>query len=61
MPEKIRTLLQAKGISIYQLAKKLNLPLTTVYNWFRGKRKPNMIHADKLAKFFKVSIRFFLD
>ena len=60
MSEKLRLLLEKKGITVYQLAKKLNLPLQTVYSWFQGKRKPNIVHSNKLAKFFKVSIKYFL-
>lgn len=60
MAEKLRSLLENKGLNVYQLAKKLNLPLQTVYSWFQGKRKPNMTHCYKLAKFFKVSIKYFL-
>lgn len=60
MSEKLHSLLESKGISVYQLAKKLNIPLQTLYNWFRGRNKPKLFYAEKLAKFFKVSIRYFL-
>lgn len=60
MSEKLHSLLESKGISIYQLAKTINAPLTTVYQWFNGKSKPKLFYAEKLAKFFRVSIRYFL-
>lgn len=61
MQEKLLKLLEAKNLNIFQLANKLNIPVTTVYNWFNGRNKPKLFYAQKLAKFFRKSINYFLD
>lgn len=60
MFEEIKKIMDKKGITIPKLAKKLNIPLQTVYHWFYGHSKPSLKYVIKLSKYFKKPYEFFL-
>jgi len=57
--EKLKTLLQARGISMYQMAKDLDVHPNVVTNWFyrSGIPKKRLKHV---SNYFGVSVDYFL-
>ena len=58
---KIRQLRQKQDIKMYQLAKHLDVPTTTLGMWECGKRTPPLEMIDKIAAFFNCSVDYLLD
>ena len=54
-PERLKELRLEKGLSINQLAKKLNIGAITISRWENNLRVPNIINLCVLAEFFDVS------
>ncbi len=53
---KIKELRQKINLSQNEMAKKLGMPQTTLFNYEAGKNEPNIAVLIKLADFFNVSI-----
>ena len=49
-----------KNVSIKDLAKVVGVLPATISNWEKGKTKPNINHAIKLARFYGVSLSYLL-
>jgi DNA-binding XRE family transcriptional regulator len=58
---KIEDMMIEKRLTPAQLAKKVGLSTRTVYAWKNGEAKPTLASAYKLAKYFGVDPRVFLD
>lgn len=52
---RLKELREERGLTMTELAKKINVSPNTVSRWERGKRLPNLDAIIALAKFFKVS------
>lgn len=50
-----------KGLTVAGLAKEVGVAPRTVYAWKNGQAKPTLTSIYKLARFFKVDPRVFLD
>lgn len=59
--EKLDTLLKARGITAYRLAKDLEMTPTVFSDWKSGKSKPKANKLKKIADYFGVTIEYFLD
>ncbi len=54
-------LLNEKGVSTYQVAKKTKINQSTFSDWKRGRCQPKMDKLQKIADYFGVPITYFLD
>lgn len=59
--EKFNMLICKKNITIYKVAKDTGISTVTFTNWKNGKYKPKVDKLLILAKYFGVSIEYFLD
>lgn len=59
--EKLKLLIDAKGITQKQLACDLNIAPTTIGNYVRGIREPDFFMLKQLAAYFNVSCDYLLD
>ena len=59
-PERLKELRLEKGLSINQLAKKLNIGAITISRWENNLRVPNIINLCVLAEFFDVSADYLI-
>lgn len=55
MKKDLTQLREDAGLSRFQLARKLNNTPNSIYNWEKGKSKPNAEAIYNMAKIFKVS------
>ena len=60
MYEKFSTLLQQKNVTAYRVAKDTGIPANTFTDWKTGRSKPKVDKLAVLAKYFGVSIEYFL-
>lgn len=60
-PEKLLTLRQRSGFSQQRIADELGVSRVFIHKLETGKKHPNVEHALKLAKLFKVSLDQLLD
>ena len=60
MYEKFSTLLQQKNVTAYRVAKDTGIPANTFTDWKTGRSKPTVDKLAVLAKYFGVSIEYFL-
>lgn len=58
---KIADILKEKNISPYRLAKLMNIPPITVYNWVNGKSNPSQRHLVVLMKILGVTLEDILE
>lgn len=58
--QRLRELMEDKGITAYRLAKKLNVHQTTVKNWLEGNSRPRAGYMEELADYFEVSIDYLM-
>lgn len=54
--ENLKHILQARGMTVYRLAKELGVPKSTVYTWMGGTKNPSSEHILALSKFLGVSV-----
>lgn len=57
LPKLLRRLLNERGLSISELARRTNVPKTNLNSWLQGS-SPNVVQLDKVARFFGVSIEY---
>ena len=50
MKIKIKELAQKKELSLYRLAKELDIPQQTVYSWAKGRTQPSYENLDRLCE-----------
>ena len=60
MYEKFSTLLQQQNVTAYRVAKDTGIPANTFTDWKTGRSKPKVDKLAVLAKYFGVSIEYFL-
>jgi len=53
----LRKLRLEKGLEQRELAKKLRVNKNSVYEWEKDRKKPSRESTEKLAKFFRISIK----
>jgi transcriptional regulator with XRE-family HTH domain len=58
---RLHALLDARGISVYQMAKDSGLPMNALYRAWRGESIPDAVLLVSIAKFFGVTVEFMLD
>lgn len=61
MYEKLQRLLDARGITAYQLAKETGIASARFSEWKRGRCKPKADKLQKIAEYFGVTIEYFLE
>ena len=59
--EKFEQLITKKGITTYRVAKDTGIAPTVFSDWKTGKSKPKVDKLMILAKYFNVSIEYFLE
>lgn len=59
--EKLQRLLDARGITAYQLAKETGIASARFSEWKRGRCKPKADKLQKIAEYFGVTIEYFLE
>ena len=45
-----------KGMSLYKLAKVMDLPQQTIYSWAKGRTQPSYLNLDKLCNILECEI-----
>ena len=60
MYEKFSELLEKTNKSTYQVSKDTGIPQSVLSDWKRGRSKPKADKLEILAKYFGVSIEYFL-
>ena len=60
MYQKFESLVKARGITAYRVAKDLGLAPTVFSDWKSGKSKPKADKLKKIADYFGVAIEYFL-
>lgn len=58
--EKFAQLLVRDKVTAYQVAQLTKIPASTFSDWKTGKSKPKIDKIQRIAKYFKVSIEYFL-
>lgn len=58
--ERIRTLLQERGLSQYAFIKETKISWGVFYNWLAGKSKPSVDNLVKVANYFDCSVDYLL-
>ena len=61
MKEKLKALLEEKGISQYKLSKDTGIAQSCISDWCTGRSKPKMDKLLLLAKYFNIDISYFLE
>lgn len=61
MYEKFVALLQQKNVTAYRVSKDTGIPANTFTDWKNGRSKPKVDKLAALAKYFGVSIEYFLE
>lgn len=61
MYEKLKVLLEERGISAYQLCKEIGEPSGMITNWKAGRYTPKQDKIQKIADFFGVPLAYFYD
>jgi len=61
MYKKIEKLMKERGITAYRLSKDTGIAYSSLSDWKRGKSNPKIDKLVILAKYFGVSIEYFLD
>lgn len=59
LQERLKELRMGRGLTQQQLSEMMNVTRTTVSNWERGTRIPDLESLENLAKFYKVSLDTF--
>ena len=53
--ERLKDLMQDKGLTATTLSKSINIPRTTISGWLNSKRSPKIDGIDAVADYFKVT------
>lgn len=61
MYQKFKNLLDARGVTSYKVAKDLGFNPTLFSDWKSGKSSPKADKLKKIAKYFGVTIEYFLE
>lgn len=61
LSKKIKDLREAKGLSPEELADRLGFAKSTVWAYESGKKQVSVVHLERLADFFEISVDSFLD
>lgn len=61
MYEKFAKLVEAKGVSVHQVAKATEIPYSCLTDWKAGRSKPKTDKLIKLAKYFGVDVEYFVE
>lgn len=61
MYEKLQRLLDARGITTYQLAKETGIAPSRFSQWKNGTCKPKADKLQKIAEYFGVTVEYFLE
>lgn len=61
MYSKFENLLKDRNVTTYQVAKATKISNVTFTDWKKGRSKPKVDKLFKIAKYFGVSIEYFLD
>lgn len=59
--EKFKKLVEAKGVSVRQIALATGIPYTCLADWKAGRSKPKTDKLIKLAKYFGVDVEYFAE
>lgn len=59
--EKFDALLKEKGATVYRVAKETGIPASTFSDWKNGRSTPKAEKLTKIARFFDVSLEYFLE
>lgn len=58
--ERLRDLMNDKGLNIEKFSKSIGIPRSTISDWLLKKKRPIIDNLPKIALFFKVSIDYLL-
>ncbi|MFP3356179.1 helix-turn-helix domain-containing protein [Planococcus citreus] len=61
LSKKIKDLREAKGLSPEELADRLGFAKSTVWAYESGKKQVSVVHLERLADFFEISVDSLLD
>ena len=61
MYQKYCNLRDSKGVTDYRVAKDTGITLSTFTDWKNGRSNPGVEKLNKIAKYFNVSMEYFLD
>lgn len=61
MYKKLLKLAKKKGVSLYRLSKDTGINQTSFHDWKVGRCKPSLANLMKLADYFKVDIKYFIE
>ncbi|MEZ0481707.1 helix-turn-helix domain-containing protein [Planococcus sp. SSTMD024] len=61
LSKKIKDLREARGLSPEELADRLGFAKSTVWAYESGKKQVSVVHLERLADFFEISVDSFLD
>ncbi len=56
MKIKLKEIALKKGMSLYKLAKVMDLPQQTIYSWAKGRTQPSYLNLDKLCNILECEI-----
>ncbi|MBQ8850557.1 MAG: helix-turn-helix domain-containing protein [Clostridia bacterium] len=59
--EKFDKLLRARNATVYRVSKETGIPASTFSDWKTGRSTPKAEKLKKIARFFDVSLEYFLD
>lgn len=59
--ERLKSIMQNKGISCNMLAKNVGVDMRTLKKWINGERLPRLKHALNLCDFFEVRLDYLFD
>lgn len=59
--QKVEALANAKGVSLYKVAKELGFPRALFSDWKSGKSMPKTDKLIKLSNYFGVAVGYFLE
>lgn len=57
---KLEKLLTKNNLTMYQLAKDLNFPQSTISDWKSGRSKPKIDKLTLIADYFGVDVQYFI-
>lgn len=56
LDKNLKHLIKKKKISIADLSKEVAVPQSTLHGWINGTRPRDVVHLQKVAKYFKLNI-----
>ena len=58
--ERLRYLIDDRGLNIQKFSKQISVPVSTISDWLNKKTTPSIENIPKIALFFKVSTDYLL-